>query len=116
MSNSNPNKSTRFKPGVSGNLLGRPKGTLESFMVAKRIVMEVFMEGQEELREDLRKKFKQSPTTYLMKIMAPLMPKEIDVAMDEENTRLVFNIHKAKDKDTINITPKENTNENNKTM
>lgn len=35
MSNDNPNKSTRFPPGVSGNKAGRPKGATNKWSLKK---------------------------------------------------------------------------------
>lgn len=35
MANKNPNKSTRFQPGVSGNYGGRPKGTKNRYSLKK---------------------------------------------------------------------------------
>ena len=39
MSNSNPSPETRFKPGQSGNPLGRPKGGLKDYDRKKFIAM-----------------------------------------------------------------------------
>lgn len=39
MGNPNPNLSTRFQPGVSGNPSGRPKGTMKDYLRRKLIEM-----------------------------------------------------------------------------
>jgi len=48
----------------------------------------------------LVKGYKANPIGYYLKFIQPFMPKDVNVGMDEDTTKLMFNIYMAKDDKT----------------
>ena len=75
------NEKGQFPPGTSGNPNGRPKGSVSG---RKRLLQELdkICEDPELLEafgKDLKKKAKENPVGFLLKVILPFMPKELIV-------------------------------------
>ena len=70
---------TRFKPGESGNLKGRPKGSRHKFSEA--FVQALALDFEEHGAETIRKVRESDPVAYL-RVCSALVPKQLEVRKD----------------------------------
>ena len=81
-----------FVKGVSGNLKGKPKGTISKITKLKNELLDMGFERIEEIRK--------MPIKDLVKCICSIMPKDINI--DVDNKQMIININKTiSDKPTI---------------
>ena len=87
-----PREDTQFKKGWKGGP-GRPKGSVSAKTRVLRMIDELIAEDDEgikgkEAKRALRKKFRQmfdrNPAGFVMKILAPLSPKAVELSSPED--------------------------------
>jgi hypothetical protein len=74
--------STRWKPGQSGNPLGRPVGVRNKF--SEEFVTDFMADWQEHGNSVLERVRKEDPSAYL-RVAAVLVPKEMNVAVEQRS-------------------------------
>jgi len=74
-------KETSFKPGESGNLAGRPKGTRNKF---SEVFLKDFLSSWEEGGIDALKKVRDEDPAAFLRVAASLLPKDINVNTNQE--------------------------------
>lgn len=124
MANKNPNKSTRFQPGVSGNYGGRPKGTKNRYSLKK--FSEELSKCRGESLEYVKKAMReaQKPADMLKAAIAlwsqdrevqKMMYDEVmnDIKIEQEKVALKLAKEKLKEKQEKELEPPKEQSEDN---
>jgi hypothetical protein len=79
---------TKWKPGQSGNLKGRPKGTRDT--INKAFIDDLTRDWQEHGLDALQRAREEKPAEYV-RMVANILPKEAKMELDVKNeTSLAF--------------------------
>lgn len=70
-------KDSKFKPGVSGNPLGRPAGCGNSPLEARTIILRVFERYKAEFEDAIDQMARADIVLYYSRFVVPFMPKEV---------------------------------------